>query len=114
MRKMISDNFVCDVEVSPNFLFCTTFPSDYGREAVAYATEKYFAKSPLFCQECTRESWQMRLAKKKKEKQHKFQYLIPAVLMELPGEWIRVSGKINAKGLNIEKIELLREYPCLV
>lgn len=41
----------------------------------------------------------------------KFQYLIPAVLMELPGDWVSLTGFIDAEGLKIESLVIQDEYP---
>ena len=32
--------------------------------------------------------------------------------MELPEGWVRVWGEVNAAGVEINKIEILREHPC--
>ena len=39
-------------------------------------------------------------------------YLAPAISMELPEGWVRVWGEVNAAGVEINKIEILREHPC--
>ena len=34
--------------------------------------------------------------------------------MELPGNWIRVSGEIDAVGVHVRKVEILNEHPVFV
>ena len=49
-----------------------------------------------------------------KTKKQDFAYVIPAILMELPGNWIRVSGEIDAVGVHVRKVEILNEHPVFV
>ena len=111
MKKLEFANIVCQVAVTENYRFVSWVPCDYEKDTIAYAVESFFHQSKRFRQECTLESWHIR-TEKSKEKSHKFSYIIPAFLMELPGNWVRLTGKITAFGVQIWKVELLREHPC--
>ena len=111
MKKINYGSFVCEVSVDPDYMLLKHGLCDYERDTIAYAVESFFRKSKRFCRECTLESWQIRTAKSK-ERVHKFSYVIPASLMELPGNWVRLTGNITATGVQIWKIELLIEHPC--
>lgn len=111
MKKMHYGNFVCEVTVVNEFIFRSEVECLYDRDTVVYAVERFFSRCTRFTRECTRESWQIRIAKGKARRPHKFTYLVPGVLMELPGKWVRVGGDIDVVGVNIKKIELLREHP---
>ena len=73
-----------------------------------YAVEKFFSKFEKIRRGCTYESWQLRITKRRKRKNRRFWYIVPAVLMELPGNWILVCGDIDPVGVNIRKIEFLK------
>jgi hypothetical protein len=32
--------------------------------------------------------------------------------MELPGNWVRLTGNIDSVGVKVKKAELLKEHPC--
>ena len=111
MKKLEFANIVCEIAVTEKYRFVSEVYCDYEKDTIAYAVESFFRKSKRFCRECTLESWQIRTAKSK-ERVHKFSYVIRASLMELPGNWVRLTGNITATGVQIWKIELLIEHPC--
>lgn len=111
MKKMVYGTIICEVSVAVN---CTITVSDcyeYPKDTIAYAVEKFFSQHAKTYRECTYESWRLRIAKGRKKKIRRFEYIIPAVLMELPGNWVRVCGDINVVGVNINRIELLKDHP---
>lgn len=112
MKKMRYGSFVCEVTVVNGFAFHSEVKYLYDRDTVAYAVERFFVRCSRFTRECTTESWQIRIATGKARRPHKFSYLVPSVLMELPGRWVRISGDIDAVGINVKKVELIREHPC--
>lgn len=114
MKKMMDGSFVCEISVAADYSLLTAVPCEYGKDTVAYAVERFFPKSKRFCRECTQRSWETRIAKGRKDKKQDFAYVIPAILMELPGNWIRVSGEIDAVGVRVRKVEILNEHPVFV
>ena len=112
MRKMSYGSFACEISVAADYRLLSLVPCEYEKDTVAYAVERFFTQSKRFCRECTQESWKLRIAKGRKDKKHSFVYIIPAVLMELPGNWIRLSGNIDAAGVNVREVEILEEHPC--
>lgn len=112
MKKMHNGNFVCEAIVESGFTFCSEVECMYDNETIAYAVERFLVQCPRFVRECTNESWQVRIAKGKERRPRRFTYLVPGILMELPGEWVRLTGDIDAVGIKIKKVELLREHPC--
>ena len=111
MKKFKSANVVCEVTVTENYKLFTEVSCEYPKDTVAYAVERFFFCNTRFRRECALECWQIRIAKTK-ERAHKFSYLIPSVLLELPGNWTKLTGEINTVGLKIWRVELLLEHPC--
>lgn len=111
MKKFEFANIVCEVSVTGNYKMFSEVTCEYEKDTVAYAVERFFCHSSRFRRECTLESWQIRTAKGR-ERTHKFSYLIPSVLLELPGNWTRLTGEINTIGVKVWKVELLLEHPC--
>lgn len=114
MKKMIYGSIACEVTVAENYNFFTEVSCEYEKDTIAYAAEHFFTKCRRFRRECTYQSWQHRIAKGKARRPENFTYLIPAILMELPGGWVRLDGNIDAAGVKINRIELLEEHPLLL
>lgn len=112
MKIMKYQNRICIVEVVSNASVRTAVPCKYGKDTVSYAVERFFVRCARFRRECTKECWEIRIAKGKERRGRIFSYLVPSVLMELPGEWVHLTGMIDAEGVHIKKIELLNAHPC--
>lgn len=112
MKKMSYQNVMCEVEVVAGAAIRTAVPCAYGKSTIGYAVERFFARSRLFSRECTRECWEIRLAKGKARRAREFSYFVPAVLMELPGQWVHLAGTIDVVGVHIDRVELLKTHPC--
>lgn len=108
MKKMVYGSIVCEVSVVTNCRIIGYDCGDYVKDSIIYAVEKFFSKFEKIRRDCTYESWQLRITKRRKRKNRRFWYIIPAVLMELPGNWILVCGDIDPVGVNIRKIEFLK------
>ncbi|MCC8046744.1 MAG: hypothetical protein LIP12_14880 [Clostridiales bacterium] len=108
--KMKNGSIVCEISVASDAVFVSYVPCNYQSDTIFYAVKRFFARCGKLCRECTFESWQIRIGRKKKKNGH-FCYLIPALLMELPGEWVRVAGVINEKGVEVQRIEIFPNYP---
>ena len=113
MKKMVYGSIVCEVSVVTNCRIIGYDCGDYVKDSIVYAVEKFFSKFEKIRRDCTYESWQLRITKRRKRKNRRFWYIIPAVLMELPGNWILVCGDIDAVGVNIRKIEFLKKEETL-
>lgn len=112
MKKINYGSFVCEVSVDPDYMLLKHGLCDYERDTIAYAVERFFTRCRKAGKACTEESIQIRVAKGKAKRKRAFMYLAPAILMELPEGWVRVWGEVNAVGVEINKIEILREHPC--
>lgn len=109
MKKMRYGNFACEVSVVSDFVLKSQFSCSYEKDTVAYATERFFSKFEKLCRECTYESWQVRIAKGRDRKRRSFEYLIPAVFMELPGDWVQVRGYVDEVGVKVNRVDLLEQ-----
>ncbi len=109
--KMTYGSLGCTLSVSNNLFFEAPQNFDYEKDVVAYAVKRFFANSKDFRRDFNIESWEFRFAKGKEKKWRKFTYVIPAILMELPGAWVKVSGSVDAKGVEVQRVEVLEEYP---
>ncbi len=112
MRKIKFGTLACEVVVTENCVIRSEGSYPYGRSTIAYAVERFFANSSRFREDSTYESWQLRLGKGK-SRAKKFCYLIPATLMDLPGEWVRLGGIIDTTGVKIRQVYILKELPGL-
>ena len=112
MKKMNFASVSCEIAVADNFYFSTESICDYGRDAVRYAVERFFAKNIGLQRKCTWESWKIRVGKGSEKNRQRFTYVFPAPVMELPGEWVRVAGMIDSRGVCIKRVQILREHPC--
>lgn len=113
MKKMNYESLSCELSVAENYTLLSRVACTYGKDTVAYAVERFLPRCASLCRECTWKSWKARVAKGRAKKKQFFQYLVPAVLMELPGNWVRISGDIDAVGVSVKRVELLREHPWL-
>ncbi|MCD7817603.1 MAG: hypothetical protein LUH07_00910 [Lachnospiraceae bacterium] len=109
--KMTNGSIACEISTTPEMIYVSCVPCEYEKDTIRYAVERFFARCGKLRRECTFESWQFRIAKGRKKRESSFSYLIPAILMELPGEWVRITGKIDAIGVTVWKVEILSRYP---
>ena len=112
MKKMNYGSFSCKFSIGEDCALLTQVSCDYGKSTVAYAVERFFAQSKILCRECTYKSWQVRVAKGRARKKHNFMYIVPALFLELPGNWIRICGHIDAAGVTVKRVEILKDHPC--
>ena len=106
--KIKFNALACKVTVDQNATFVKPEGYEYENDTIAYAVKHFISKSERFREECTTTSWQLRVAKGKQARPRRFTYYIPAVLMELPGDWVTVSGRIDGHGVNVKYISIDR------
>ncbi len=111
--KMTNGPISCEVSVASDDVFVSYVPCHFGKNTVFYAARRFFVRCGKIRRECTCESRRLRLSRGR-QKKIPFSYLIPAVLMELPGEWARVSGTVSAEGVELRKVELFPNHPSLM
>lgn len=111
--KMRNGTIACEFSVRPDFSFVSHVPCEYDRDTVRYALTRFVKHCGKFQRESALESWHFRI-KKGKAKKNSHTYLIPAPLMELPGEWAAVYYSIDATGAEVWKVELFDELPYFV
>ncbi|MCD7745302.1 MAG: hypothetical protein LUI13_08505 [Lachnospiraceae bacterium] len=111
--KMTNGSISCEVSAASDVIFVSYVPCNYDKNTVFYAARRFFARCGKLRRECTCESRRIRLDKRGKGK-IPFCYLIPAVLMELPGEWARVTGVVSAEGVELQKVELFPNHPGML
>lgn len=108
--KMTNGSIACEISVASDVVFVSYVSCSYDKDTVFYAARRFFVRCGKLRRECTCESRRLRLGKGRKTK-IPFCYLIPAVLMELPGEWVRVTGTINVEGVELRKVEIFPNHP---
>lgn len=109
--KMTCNSLACEIAIAPDFTFHSSVPCDLEPDTVRYAVRRFFCKSGRICHDCTWASWQLRLAGSRRRRPQRWSYVLPAVLLELPGAWARVTVSVNAVGVQVHRVALLREYP---
>ena len=108
MKKINYGSFVCEVSVDPDYMLLKHGLCDYERDTIAYAVERFFTRCRKAGKACTEESIQIRVVI-----EYNGMWLVSKFEeMELPEGWVRVWGEVNAAGVEINKIEILREHPC--
>ena len=112
MKKMIYGSLTCKISAAEDYKLFSQVPCKYGKETIAYAVERFFASYAPFYSECIWKSWKLRTMKGKKGRRQRFQYLVPSVLLELPGKWVMLCGDIDAVGVTVKKVGLLPGNPC--
>lgn len=105
----------CELTFDTNFTFSfgSIIRCDYPEDTIKYAIQRFFIKNEQMRRDCTYESWQIRLASGKKRRPRYYKYLIPAKRLELPGSWARVILSIDASGVTVKKLDLLRNFPMV-
>ena len=87
-------------------------PCDLSQEAVEYAALRFLAHNARLYHFYASESCELRFAKGKAAKRLKtYQCTAPAVLMELPGAWVRLTLRVDQEAIRIMSVEMLQEYP---
>ena len=112
MKKMNYGSLTCEISTTEKCTIISQELCDYEEDTIIYAVERFFAQCTHLSKECSKISWQFRIAKGKSPKKQQFMYIIPAVLMELPGNWVKINGNIDAVGVNVNRIEMLKQHPC--
>lgn len=113
MNKLSYGSLSCTLSAAPGFSFRTQVPCTYQVDTIRYAALRFVSQSASLRRECTWKSWQLRLSGGKGRKQHRFRYLAPAVLAELPGQWVQITGSIDRDGVTLRRVVILASYPNL-
>lgn len=101
----------CQIAAAKEFTFTALVPCDLEPEAVSYAVCRFFYRSRSLCRTYVMESCALRFAKGKARKTRHYRCVIPAPLMELPGNWVKVNFAVDAVGVTIRRAALLWSYP---
>lgn len=101
----------CQISPARDLRFYSQVPCSLEPETIAYAVCRFFTKSAHMCRFCVSESYRMRLASGKGRRAKRCRATLPAVLMDLPGSWAQVRFTIDAVGVTVQEVRLLRCYP---
>lgn len=100
----ISDKFICDID--------SNVRCEYPEDTIEYALRHFFKKNEKIRRTCTWESWQIRLAKGKRNRRpHYYSYHIPARMLELPGSWAVLKFSVDENGVTMHSLKLSMSYP---
>lgn len=110
--KMNYNAVSCEITLSNNFYAVSHVPCDYQNDVIGYGVCRFIMKSNDIRRHCVFQSWKLRVSKGKERKSRRFFYTIPAVLAELPGQWIQISGTIDPNGVTLKKVEIFSHHPC--
>ena len=80
-------------------------------DTVGYAVCRFLCHNEGLSRALVRQSYDLRFAKGKGARSVRRQWVVPAVLLELPGAWVRFSCIVTAKGVTVTRVCLLKEYP---
>ena len=111
MKHGTSRNAIqCQISPAKELRFFSQVPCDLELDTVAYAVCRFFVKSPAMCRLCAPESYRIRLATGRKRKAQRHKCLLPAPLLELPGGWARIYYTVDAIGVTVQEVSLLKTY----
>lgn len=111
--KMTYKSLACEIAIAPDFTFHSSVPCDLEPDTIRYAVRRFFCKSSRICRDCTLASWRLRLASPRRRRPERWNYILPAALLELPGAWARVTVSVTAVGVQVHRVTLLRQLPGL-
>lgn len=113
VSKTATSTITCQIEVDKNcrIHFCTA--CKLLPESVAYAVCRFIQAAPSLRHGLVQESYHLRLAKGRERCTQHRSFVVPAVLMDLPGGWVQVSVTVSPEGITISKIHLCEEYPIM-
>lgn len=101
-----------DLITDDNLRLRCEVPCDLSQEAVEYAALRFLAHNARLYHFYASESCKLRFAKGKAGRRPvTFRCTTPAVLLELPGSWVRLTLRIDRDAVKIKGIELLTNYP---
>lgn len=101
----------CQITAAKDLRIYTQVPCSLESETIAYAVCRFFTKSTGLSRFCVSESYRMRLVHRKSHKARRCRSILPAILMELPGNWAQIRFSIDAVGVTIREVSLLKRYP---
>ena len=103
----------CDLEISSDFT-CdhgSEVRCGYPKDTIEYAVIHFFRRSEKLKKSFAQESWQMRLAKGKGGRPHRYIYCIPAKDLELPGSWAVINLTVSNIGVTVHSLKLSLSFP---
>ena len=80
-------------------------------DMVGYAVCRFVRKSRRLREEYVNRSYWLRFAKGKEKRRERLDFEAPAVLLELPGVWVRVSVTIDAAGVTVKRVDIQAALP---
>lgn len=88
----------------------TQIPCDLDRAALEYAALRFLAHNPRLLGYYAMQSCRLRFEKGRGGSQ-RFRCVAPAMLLELPGSWVRLGISVNREAVTVTALELLADYP---
>ncbi len=113
--KMQFGQVSCSVTAAEKMHFSSDVPCELEMDTIRYAACRFLTKSRKLQQKYVRESYQHRIASKRKDKKPRYETcMVPAAAMELPGSWAVMRVKITAEGVTIQSLKLSDTFPGTV
>lgn len=113
--RMNCGTICCDLEIAKEFTcgIDSNVRCEYPEDTIEYALKHFFRKDEKTRKSCIYESWQIRLAKgRRNRKPHYYSYYIPARMLELPGSWAVMKFSVDEKGVSILSLKLSMNFPA--
>lgn len=101
----------CRITPAKELRFFAQVPCHPELDTVGYAVCRFFRKNPSLCRTCAGESYRIRLSSGRSRKSRRHQCLLPAFLLELPGGWADIRYTVDAIGVTVQEVRLLKDYP---
>jgi hypothetical protein len=101
----------CRIAPAKELRFFSQVPCSLERDTVGYAVCRFVRNTPALCHSCAAESYRIRLSSGRMRRTRRRQCILPALLLELPGSWAHILYTVDAVGVSIQEVRLLKDYP---
>ena len=106
--KMNKGGLICEITTADSMRIRSQIDCDLEAETIRYAVTRFFCKSKKLSNYVW-ESYSLRLQKGKDRRARRHSCIIPAVLMELPGKWVKIRFSVTPIGVVIEQVHILAQ-----
>ena len=100
----------CEVSAAKTLRVTDRVGASLRGDVVGYAVCRFLRRSRALAREYVRQSYDLRLEKRRSGRTGTRRFLAPAPLLELPGAWCAVRLSVTAAGVTVESVGL---FPTL-
>ncbi|MCD8188706.1 MAG: hypothetical protein LUD78_00530 [Clostridiales bacterium] len=104
----------CTFDFAPGFSWSAeSGAKELAADTVRYAVRRYLNHSDTLRRRLAQASYRLRLASGGKGgKAQRLRCVVPARVLELPGNWAELRVTVNARGVTVTQLRLTQDYPA--